>query len=101
MQLLVKHMYFRCAFFVGTNIKIIITIKILLITHPLIKLKLLKLLVQCLLVGQDTVVSIATHYGLEDPGIESRWGRDFPQLSRPALGSTQPPVQCVPGLSRG
>jgi hypothetical protein len=28
-------------------------------------------------------------------------GRDFPHLSRPALRSTQPPVQWVPGLSRG
>ena len=35
-------------------------------------------------------------------GIESRWGGgDFPHLSRPVLGSTQPPVQWVPGLSRG
>ena len=25
-------------------------------------------------------------------GIESRWGRDFPLLSRPAQGSSQPPV---------
>jgi len=24
--------------------------------------------------------------------IESRWGRDFPNLSRQALGPTQPPV---------
>jgi len=33
--------------------------------------------------------------------IESRWKRDFPQLSRPVLGPTQPPAQWVPGLSRG
>jgi hypothetical protein len=43
-------------------------------------------------VGRDSVVGIATRYGLEGPGIESRWGRDFPHLSRPALGPTQPPV---------
>ena len=29
---------------------------------------------------------IATRYGLDAPGIESRWGRDFPHPSRPALG---------------
>jgi len=29
-------------------------------------------------------------------------GRDIPHKSRPALGpTTQPPVQCVPGFSRG
>jgi hypothetical protein len=44
---------------------------------------------------------IATGYGLDGLGIESRWGRDFPHLSKPVLGPTQPPVQFVPGFSRG
>ena len=48
-----------------------------------------------------SVVGIATGYRLDGPGFESRWERDFPHLSRPALGSTQPPVQWVRGLSRG
>ena len=51
-------------------------------------------------VGRDSSFVIATGYGLDGSGIESRWWRDFPYLSRPALGPTQPPVQWVPGLSR-
>ena len=50
--------------------------------------------------GPGSVVGIATGYGLDDTGIEFRWGLDFPHLSRPALGPTQLPVQWVPGLSR-
>jgi len=44
---------------------------------------------------------IATGYGMDGPGIDSRWGRDFPHLSRPVMGSTQPPVRWAPGLFRG
>jgi hypothetical protein len=33
-------------------------------------------------------VGIAAGYGLDVLGIESRWGRDFPHKSRPALGPT-------------
>ena len=51
--------------------------------------------------GSGSIVGIANGYGLDGPGIESQWGRDFPHLSRPALGLTQPPVQWVSGLSRG
>jgi hypothetical protein len=51
--------------------------------------------------GPGSVVGIATSYGLNRPGIESRWGRDFPHLSKPALGPTQVTVQWVPDLSRG
>jgi len=36
--------------------------------------------------GRDSSVGIATFYGLDGPVIESRWGRDFPHLSWPALG---------------
>jgi hypothetical protein len=34
-----------------------------------------------------------TDYGLDSPGIKSRWGQDFLHTSRLALGPTQPPVQ--------
>ena len=52
--------------------------------------------------GPGSSFSLANGYRLDGPGIESRsGGGDFPHLSRPALGTTQPPVQWVPGLSRG
>ena len=51
--------------------------------------------------GPGSSVGISTGYGLDGPDIESRWGRDFPHLPRPAPGPTQPPVQWVQGLSPG
>ena len=39
-------------------------------------------------VGRNSVVSIATCYGLDGPGIESRCERDFTHTSRPVLGLT-------------
>jgi hypothetical protein len=42
--------------------------------------------------GHGRVGGIATHYGLDGPAIESRWGRDFSCPSRPASRPTQPPV---------
>jgi hypothetical protein len=49
--------------------------------------------------GSGSVVGIATGYGFDGPGIEPRWGRDFPHLSRLVLEPAQPPVQWVSGLS--
>ena len=43
--------------------------------------------------GWYSSVGIATHLGLEGPGIESQWGWDFPHSSGPALWPTQLPVQ--------
>jgi hypothetical protein len=45
--------------------------------------------------GRDSVVGIATLYGLDVSGIESRWGGDFPPWCPPSF------VKCVPGLFPG
>ena len=54
--------------------------------------------------GRDVSVGITTRYGLDCPGIESPWRRDFLHPSRPALEPTQPPITMgtgsFPGLKR-
>jgi len=52
-------------------------------------------------VGRDSVLSIASHLGLDGPDINSLWGWNFPHPSRLTLGTTQRPIQGVPGLSGG
>ena len=54
-----------------------------------------------LYLGRDSSVGIATSYGLDGPGIESLWGRNFSHPSRLAMWPTQSPLQCVPGLLTG
>ena len=50
--------------------------------------------------GSGSSVGMATDYGLDGPG-SNPGGDEIFRPSRPTLGPTQPPVQCVPGLSRG
>jgi hypothetical protein len=50
--------------------------------------------------SRDSAVGIATSYGLDGSGIESRWDRDLPHPSRTFLRPIWPPIQWVPGLSR-
>ena len=54
----------------------------------------------CNLSGSSSSVGIVTDYGLEGPG-SNPGGDEIFRPSRPSLGSTQPPVKWVPGLSRG
>jgi hypothetical protein len=55
--------------------------------------------------SRDSVVGIATSYVLDDRGVGGRvpvGSRIFSKSSRPALRSTQPPIQCLSGtLSPG
>ena len=52
-------------------------------------------------VGRDSSVGIAARYGLDAPGTESGWKRDFLSPSKPVLGPTYPPVQWTMGLLPG
>ena len=54
--------------------------------------------VPCDLRGRDRSVGVATRYGLDDPGIESRWGRDFPYPSRPVSYTVG--TGSLPGVKR-
>ena len=49
----------------------------------------------------DSSVGLATRYGLDGPRIDSRWGRDFPHLSRTVQGPTQLPVLLISGSFSG
>jgi len=42
--------------------------------------------------GPGSSVGIATDYGLDGPGIESRWGQDFPPVQ---TGSGAHPASCA------
>jgi len=56
----------------------------------------------CALKGsRDSSVGIATRYGPDGAGIESRLRRDYPHLSRPRLWPNLPPiVGSFPGVKR-
>ena len=48
--------------------------------------------------GRNSVLVIAIRYGLDGPGIESRWDEIFRTCPDRLLGRTHPAVQWVPGL---
>jgi len=49
--------------------------------------------------GPGSSVGVATDYGLDGPGIESRWGRDFPPFQ---TGPGAHPASCkVPRVFSG
>ena len=70
-------------------------------THPLLvrRLDMAKLY---LYLGRDGSVGIATRYGLDGPGIESRWGAKFSAPVQTGLGAQPASYRIGTGsLSRG
>jgi hypothetical protein len=63
--------------------------------------RIILILILLKMVGRDSVVGIATCYGLDVLGIKWRWERDFPHPPRQSLGPNQPPIQWVQGPARG
>ena len=59
------------------------------------------LLILVIFIGRNSLVGKATHYGLNGPGIKSRWRPHFPHPSRPALGPNQHPIKWVSCLFPG
>jgi hypothetical protein len=50
---------------------------------------------------RDSAVSTATHYGLDGPGIKSRWGRHFLNPVQAGLGAYPASYKIGTALSRG
>ena len=51
--------------------------------------------------ARDSVVGVATRYGMDGSEFEPQWGQDFPYPSRPAPRPTQPLIKWVPSLFSG
>jgi hypothetical protein len=51
--------------------------------------------------GRDSSVGIVTHYGLDGPGIKSRWGEIFHTRPDCLWGPPSLVYNGLPGLSRG
>ena len=54
-----------------------------------------------LTVTRDSLVGLATNYGLDGPGIETRCGLDCSHLTVTSLGHNEPPIQWVLNHLRG
>ena len=72
----------------------------ILVNFETVRIKVRVNVLNSLISGRDSSVGMANRYGLDGPGIESRWGREFLHPSRPPLGPSQAPIQRVPCLSR-